>query len=228
MAIVLRLVLLFVLAFPLLADANPCTGESPFTDVPADASYCTNTEWLRNRGITIGCTATTYCPDDPVTRASMALFLNRLGQVITPRVWEQSSTALADIDLDASPPARVCGTIENIDDYPRRVLAIITFSGLAGGALDYEATLVRSIDGGATYSPISNSTVRHGASGARWSSATVTGVFDAAVGQLRVAVRIARADAAVASTEDFTEYACTIKLIQFQRNGSSTPFDLVP
>ena len=61
------------------ASAAPCFGASPFTDVAAGETYCTSTEWLKNRNITLGCTATTYCPNDYVTRAQMALFMNRLG-----------------------------------------------------------------------------------------------------------------------------------------------------
>ena len=34
-------------------------------------------EELAREGITSGCGATTYCPDDPVTRAEMAVFLVR-------------------------------------------------------------------------------------------------------------------------------------------------------
>lgn len=64
------------------AQAAPCTGAPPFTDVSASATYCTNTEWLANRGITLGCVGTNFCPNDPVTRAQMALFMNRLADAI--------------------------------------------------------------------------------------------------------------------------------------------------
>ena len=35
---------------------------APFTDVAADDPFCANVQWMFNRGITLGCTATTYCP----------------------------------------------------------------------------------------------------------------------------------------------------------------------
>ncbi|MEO8976037.1 MAG: hypothetical protein ABI552_09815, partial [Casimicrobiaceae bacterium] len=55
-------------------------GTSVFTDVPDVASFCTNTQWLKNRAVTLGCgTGSTYCPDETLTRAQMALFMNRLG-----------------------------------------------------------------------------------------------------------------------------------------------------
>jgi len=53
--------------------ANFCTGR--FEDVPLESPFCGFIERLGDDGITGGCTATTYCPDDPVTRAEMAVFL---------------------------------------------------------------------------------------------------------------------------------------------------------
>ena len=54
----------------------PCAG---FTDVDDGSSFCVNVAWIKNRGITLGCTETTYCPQDYVTRLQMAAFLYRLG-----------------------------------------------------------------------------------------------------------------------------------------------------
>ena len=67
------------------AQAATCSGAPPFTDVSASATYCTNTEWLANRGVTLGCVGTNFCPNDPVTRASMALFMNRLADALVLR-----------------------------------------------------------------------------------------------------------------------------------------------
>jgi PKD repeat protein len=50
-----------------------CTGR--FTDVPCTAWYAPWVEELVRRGITSGCSPTTFCPNDPVTRAQMAVFL---------------------------------------------------------------------------------------------------------------------------------------------------------
>ena len=58
------------LSFPVLGA--PCAG---FTDVDDSSSFCVNVEWIKNRGITLGCTATQYCPHDYVTRLQMAAFL---------------------------------------------------------------------------------------------------------------------------------------------------------
>ncbi len=49
-------------------------GDMPFTDVDA---FATQIEWLYNSGITGGCGPTLFCPLGKVTRAQMAMFLDR-------------------------------------------------------------------------------------------------------------------------------------------------------
>ena len=70
------------------AHAQTCT---PFTDVAASDPFCTNIQWMFNRGITLGCTATTYCPTQFVRRDQMAAFMNRLGNV----TFQQGGNAFA-------------------------------------------------------------------------------------------------------------------------------------
>ena len=48
-----------------------------FTDVSATHLYFPWIQKMKQLGITAGCTPTTYCPDDPVTRGQMAVFLMR-------------------------------------------------------------------------------------------------------------------------------------------------------
>ena len=48
-----------------------------FTDVPDSNMFHSNISNLYGSRITTGCSPTTYCPNDPVTRGSMAAFLNR-------------------------------------------------------------------------------------------------------------------------------------------------------
>ena len=45
------------------------------TDVPRSQPFYKKIEALLHNGITGGCTATTYCPGDPVSRGAMAIFL---------------------------------------------------------------------------------------------------------------------------------------------------------
>ncbi len=84
------------LAFAARADAA-CAG---FTDVLQD-QFCTNVTWMKNREITLGCTATTYCPHDPVSRLAMAAFMNRIGNVLTPAVLQAEESG-ASLDLLAA------------------------------------------------------------------------------------------------------------------------------
>jgi hypothetical protein len=50
---------------------------SNFTDIPPGSTHATGINAILQAGITEGCTATRYCPDQPVTRAQMATFLDR-------------------------------------------------------------------------------------------------------------------------------------------------------
>ena len=61
------------------AVAAPCAG---FVDVDDSDPFCPNVTWMKQNAITLGCTATQYCPNDFVTRLQMAAFMNRLGNVV--------------------------------------------------------------------------------------------------------------------------------------------------
>jgi len=62
---------------PLWSSDTPFTQSSgPFNDV-AGSTFEAEILWLFDQGITTGCTTSSYCPDDPVTRAQMATFLTR-------------------------------------------------------------------------------------------------------------------------------------------------------
>jgi hypothetical protein len=50
---------------------------TPFTDVPAGHPHERGIDYVADTGITAGCTSTTYCPSNPVTRGQMATFLHR-------------------------------------------------------------------------------------------------------------------------------------------------------
>jgi hypothetical protein len=50
-------------------------GISLFTDVAATDSFCRHVHVLAAQNVTLGCTATAFCPNDPVTRLEMAGFV---------------------------------------------------------------------------------------------------------------------------------------------------------
>ena len=56
------------------AAGNP---QSSFTDVPTNHPFYSFITLMKTNGITQGCTATTFCPDDLTTRGQMAVFLVR-------------------------------------------------------------------------------------------------------------------------------------------------------
>jgi hypothetical protein len=61
-----------------LGDFNPPEpAMQRFTDVPLTNFFSAFIERMAIRRITLGCTATMYCPDDSVTRGQMAAFLVR-------------------------------------------------------------------------------------------------------------------------------------------------------
>jgi hypothetical protein len=63
----------YLLATLGIPTPTACTGR--FTDVPCTVWYAPWVEELTRRGIAAGCSPTTFCPNDPVTRAQMAVFL---------------------------------------------------------------------------------------------------------------------------------------------------------
>ena len=55
----------------------PAPGTQRFADVPPTNPFFAFIDRLAERGITAGCGGGNYCPQDPVTRAQMAVFLIR-------------------------------------------------------------------------------------------------------------------------------------------------------
>jgi hypothetical protein len=84
-----------------VGGADPCAG---FSDIAQDESFCQATIWLRNRGITSGCTATQFCPFQTVTRAQMALFMNRLGRALAPEALHKQAVTQNFVLPNANTP----------------------------------------------------------------------------------------------------------------------------
>jgi hypothetical protein len=140
------------------AVAAPCAG---FTDVDDTSAFCPNVEWLKNRSITLGCTsATLYCPNDNVTRLSMAAFLNRLGDALTPvflvkRADNPGQNFSAVRTLCITDPVAPSLTGFAVTGFPRTaiVTGLLNAFTLDVGGMDLQAKLVFSTDNGATWSP---------------------------------------------------------------------------
>jgi len=64
---------------PVTGYSYSCSAGSPnvhFTDVPVTNTFCKHVHYLWARGMITGCSGSTYCPADPVTRDTMAKFLS--------------------------------------------------------------------------------------------------------------------------------------------------------
>ncbi|MDX9735470.1 MAG: S-layer homology domain-containing protein [Thermoanaerobaculia bacterium] len=56
-------------------QVSPAPASATFTDVPTSHPFFKFIEALYSSGITAGCSPTEYCPDQPLTRGEMAVFL---------------------------------------------------------------------------------------------------------------------------------------------------------
>jgi len=70
-----------------LADVSGITlgsgADQGFTDLPTSAASQTAINQIKQLGVTVGKTATTFAPDDNVTREEMAMFMERLAAATT-------------------------------------------------------------------------------------------------------------------------------------------------
>ncbi len=220
---------LFLLACLLLASAGvraqACVG---FTDVPSSSPYCPNVEWLKNRGITLGCSSTTlYCPNDAVTRISMAAFMNRLGRALAvePLFVEQTTGA---IPLTSGPPEMRCITADTAaTNYPRAVSVVGAMSGLAdANAVAWRAVIHFSTDAGATWQSANGfGGMRASSVASVWSNVAFETRFDLDPGTTyRFAVGILRDDILV-STGNLADARCQLTAAVVNRNGTASPYD---
>ena len=86
----------------------PC-ATPVFADVPASSPFCRWVEELARRGIANGCGGGNFCPDDPVSREQMAVFLLR---ALDPAPDPPACTTPVFNDVPASSP--YCRWIEEL------------------------------------------------------------------------------------------------------------------
>lgn len=86
-----------IVSIPAAAVANHV-----FSDVADGDVHAPGIEYVADTGVTAGCTPTTYCPTDRVTRAQMATFLHRSSGNAAGIAPNVTAAALAGIErLDA-------------------------------------------------------------------------------------------------------------------------------
>ncbi len=57
-------------------QVSPAPGTATFLDVPTNHQFFRFVEALVDAGITAGCGAGNFCPDQPLTRGQMAAFMS--------------------------------------------------------------------------------------------------------------------------------------------------------
>lgn len=207
--------LAFAVALP--AGAQSCAG---FSDVAAASPFCPNVEWIRNRGVTLGCTATTYCPNDPVTRLQMAAFMNRLGTALTPIVHNVAAVSAALV-LDATPV--VCQTTDQaIASFPRRALVDASLAGTGPSGVDIGVRAVYSTNGGASWAAVGTVMPAAYVAPGQWGGVADVGALDLEVGQsVRFGVQVARVGAGSANLADSR---CQLRAAVSSRDGATSPY----
>ena len=198
--------------------AAPCAG---FTDVDTASAFCPNVDWVRNRGITVGCTATEYCPGGNVTRLQMAAFLNRLGTAMTPVQLRADDTPGA-LALDAAPV--VCQSAAfSTTTYPRRAVVDAALHATAPADVSYATDLVMTSDNGANWVPLLPQATSGSIVAGRWSGIPSLAHADLAHGQqVRFGIRASRGG--FAGSTDLTASQCQLRVLIFSRDGASSPF----
>lgn len=74
----------FIIRSLFKSDTFPYPATPYFSDVPSGHPFFRYIQKMRELNITSGCTPTTYCPDAPISRGQMAVFLVRAALALTP------------------------------------------------------------------------------------------------------------------------------------------------
>jgi hypothetical protein len=107
--LLLAAVIVASVTVPTVAAAQHGEG---FDDVPADHPFHDDIEWLADQGITRGCTDTSFCPDDDVTRGQVAAFLHRMAEGPVPGELAHANLATAAYqDVAAAEAAGYASTL---------------------------------------------------------------------------------------------------------------------
>jgi hypothetical protein len=76
-------------------------NDTGFTDVPSGTYWHDSVKAIKDAGVTGGCSATKYCPNNNVTRKDMAVFLNKLGALGPGTTPVANATKLDGLDSSA-------------------------------------------------------------------------------------------------------------------------------
>ncbi len=225
--------LLGAILLPGFAWGAACSGPSPFTDVAAGSGFCSNIEWLKNRGVTSGCATVPggYCPGTAVTRDAMAAFMNRLADAILP-----APTRIEAVTPAMTLTAYVYDNLECVSsafaaaNFPRIFTISTHFSALSTvGTVTVGAQPLYSLDGGATWNFPNSYSERGGLNSTRTGEVTTEGAFLAPAGAaITVAQGVFCANntggVCTGPTGIAANGSCHLVVRQQSVTGSSTPY----
>jgi hypothetical protein len=207
---------LFLASVGTTADAAPCSG---FDDVDSIDPFCRYVDWIKNRSVTLGCTASGYCPSENVTRLQMAAFMNRLGTALTPHEIKVQA-APGGLDLDTN--VVTCQSAPFVvTAFPRTAYLDLAFAGHAPAAVDLAADLVVSLDNGGSWTLLTALPSRGSVPANAWGNMSNLATVDLDVGdEARFGVRVQR----VSGTENLSDSRCTLRVLVISRDGAAAPF----
>jgi hypothetical protein len=205
--------------FTLIVTA-PCGG---FTDVTTGDIFCDASEWLKNRGVTTGCTATQYCPTQNVSRAQMALFMQRLGDAISPAIYSDNVLGTGVLNVDSRPHFCITPAFPPMN-YPRVALINWMFDGYADNALDARVYSRTSFDNLGTFITNEVALPRLRVNDRVWSTVSASVKVNVPAGSSpRFALRMDRIQGTLSG--NFSDGRCNISVLMTSVNGGASPFD---
>jgi hypothetical protein len=190
---------------------------TPFTDVDQASPFCPNVQWMKNRGVTVGCAATLYCPAQDTTRLQMALFMNRLGNVLS---GAPQTLLFPGVSFTGAATQVICAAGDQAAAlYERHVTLDAVLTGLGGDNAEYTLEPVASVDAGANWIALAPP-ARFSTVNGHWANARVGGDRDVAPTEVvRYALRLAR----ISGTTGFTQARCALRLVTGNQVTGTAP-----
>jgi len=173
---------------------------------------------MKNRAVTLGCGGANYCPDNNVSRLSMAAFMKRLGDALSGvSILRVVSTGALDF---ATAPV-VCQTDPiAAATAPRRAVHDAVFAGLAGADSLARAQLVVSEDNGVTWTDTQLYTPRATFRAGQWRNVRAAGHRDVEAGKaVRFGVQMSLPGGGAGGVTDST---CRLR-VRLENSAGFTP-----
>jgi hypothetical protein len=205
-------------AVAVLAMAVTAIASHQFSDVPTSASYHGAVEWMVNRGISLGCATGLYCPNDSVTRAQMALFMQRLGIALTPTfLGPVAASGTADLSFDTN--RVLCASGTHTPPHPQTAIVYSHAAITTSSGVDWLLAGAVSVDGGTVWSAsLASASASEGFSYARTVAHTARVTLSPGV-----AYRFGALLIRTAGTGNITWHRCML-LVQIEnRNAAASP-----